>query len=204
LDGGPAGSPDATAPVDAAAEVVAPGQTNDAGLTAETSGPTCLWTADTSGTTAAGSSGDGSWLDATEALVKDGVESAADVGVPAKSRALLLGGYAFSIPSNATVRGIELAVSRRAADNRVGDESVQLLRAGTPFPASKAKGAWKGSPEQVVYGDMSDLWGATANAPAPSELATLGVSLQVEFTGASGESTAFIDAATLRVYYCVP
>lgn len=201
-----AGAADGATPSDASAATDAPGDaggpSTDAAPALDAKGPSCAWTSETTGTTAAGSFGDGSWLNAAAALAADGVEAAADVGKPAKSLPLILGGYTFAVPSNATVQGIELTVTRRAADGTVGDESVQLLRGGMPFPTSKAKGAWKSSTEKVVYGDKVDLWGASANAPTPSELSSLGVSIRVEHTAAIGDSTAFIDAATLRVYYC--
>jgi hypothetical protein len=132
---------------------------------------------------------------------EDGVEASVELGSATKSQTLLLQGFTFSVPSNATVQGIEVGVLRRTGKPSVGDESVQLLRNGVPMPSKKSKGSWSLDSELVVYGGQGELWGGVV---AASELDMLSVGLQVTSTNPLGNPSALVDGVTLRVYFCTP
>ncbi len=118
------------------------------------------------------------------------------------SKYLQTTGYGFSIPSDATILGIRVFVTKKASlASQVKDENVQLLKAGVIQSDNKANSAfWSTTDETITYGAVDDTWGTWT--PAQINATNFGVSLQVRNHVATAV-TASVDAITVEVTYSV-
>lgn len=115
--------------------------------------------------------------------------------------------YRFSVPTTATVCGIEVRIERNAAGLLIGssitDKNLYLMNAGTPVGSNYASATgWSGTNTIAVYGSNSDLWGTTWT-PAQINAPNFGVALSAEMKAglASLFLTANVDAVSITVYY---
>ncbi|MGE0371944.1 MAG: hypothetical protein AB7Q01_08660 [Gammaproteobacteria bacterium] len=110
-----------------------------------------------------------------------------------------------SIPSGATIDGIEVEVERsRSGGSSVTDERVRIVKAGTVGSTDKAVGtAWPTSDGSRTYGGAADLWGESW-AVADLEAADTGVALAVNLSAGFGTVTARIDRIRVTVHYTEP
>lgn len=70
-------------------------------------------------------------------------------------------GFGFSIPTSATIAGITVTLRRHTDSGVVVDNTVQLLKAGTPTGSNLASGAsWPLTGAYAYYGGVLVLWGA--------------------------------------------
>ncbi|MCA9590845.1 MAG: hypothetical protein KC657_36360 [Myxococcales bacterium] len=140
------------------------------------------------GTTASG------WFDADKALAPD-KQPAHSGGTTA---ALIVGGYGFTLPATATIRGISVEI-RRSAQGTVVDSSLVLSGADQsesrasplPWPTGNLTTYF-----DQTYGGPADLWGRAWTA-AEVTSASFGARLRVT---ASGDG--HVDAITITVHYC--
>lgn len=116
--------------------------------------------------------------------------------------------FGFSIPSNATVRGIKVDVERRASGNGVNfvqDERVSIVKSnGTVGSTNKGDTVtkWPTSDTYVSYGGDDDLWGETWAYSDINDV-DFGVVLSAELTQDT-TVTAFVDHIRITVYYTTP
>lgn len=116
-----------------------------------------------------------------------------------------------SIPSSATILGIQVSVVRHrtaGTDNStyIHDLSVKLTQSGTPVGIDHADTTsdWSvGTDETKLYGGQTDLWGASWT---PATLQSgFGVDIAVQGNGTTAGSqtppTAAIDFVLVRVFY---
>lgn len=114
--------------------------------------------------------------------------------------------FGFSIPSTATVCGIEVSVRKNAAGLIIGssitDKDVYIVKNGSLAGSNHAAGSWSGSNNWVTYGNSSDAWGTTWT-PADINSANFGITMSAQLnSGLAGLFlTANIDAVTITVYY---
>lgn len=119
-------------------------------------------------------------------------------------------GYGFSIPTGATIQGIEVQVHRykfTAKQGSVTDKLVQLLIGGALSGANRSKSAsWKNSnPGWVTFGGPTDLWGLTPTV-AQINASNFGVALQAHLStpagsGSSAQALAGVNSIQVTVYY---
>ncbi len=132
------------------------------------------------------------------------------------SETLQLRNFSASIPTGATIDGIEVSIHRTSSDpygNDAGvfDYTVQLVIAGTPSGTNKADTATKwpvndGSTfTEKLYGSSTDKWGLT---PTESQInaTDFGIDFRVRDNVANSGffSTAFaalVDAVRIKIYY---
>lgn len=115
--------------------------------------------------------------------------------------------FGFSIPSAATIDGIQVQVERVGTASPLTechDLNFHMVRGGviqTGEDNKAAAGAW-GTPETTVtYGGPSDLWGGSWT-PADINAVDFGFAMTCE--GGSGGTTAgegYVDHITITVYY---
>ena len=113
-------------------------------------------------------------------------------------------GFGFSIPANATIKGIEMRLRKMISNPlpNIKDSVVQLLKAGVPVGANLANNLqWPNTLTYVNYGDSTNLWG-TSWTPADINNANFGINLRVKNTDFA--QLAQYDHATLKVYYSLP
>ncbi len=109
-------------------------------------------------------------------------------------------GFGFSIPSGATIVGIEASVTRLGSGlpNETFDSVVKLLKAGAVTGSNRSAGAaWIAvSPQAATFGSPADLWGTTW---APSDVNSSGFGLAL---AASVFNFAQVfNPLTVTVYY---
>jgi hypothetical protein len=116
--------------------------------------------------------------------------------------------FGFSIPSNATILGIEAYIEKSNngyddSDSNLDDEDVYLLKAGAAAGSDKASTSdWDDSDEIFTYGDDDDLWGTTWT---PAEINATNFGLRIRADNDSGSNReARVDHMALRVYYRLP
>lgn len=118
--------------------------------------------------------------------------------------------FGFSIPTAATICGIEVNIEKSAIDllltAYIRDNSVRIIKNGSPDGDNMALNAvW---PEDVdansTYGNTNDLWG-TAWTPADINSTDFGVAISAQIRGLIGVfPAARINHISMTVYYLDP
>jgi hypothetical protein len=116
-------------------------------------------------------------------------------------------GFTFSIPSDASITGIQLSIERYTSGITapfIRDYEVKLLKNGSLVGDNKALTAsdWPTTVGVQSYGSASDLWGETWS-PADINASNFGAALMVfNANSNSGRTrTAYVDYMTITVYY---
>lgn len=120
-------------------------------------------------------------------------------------------GFGFSIPTAATICGIEVNVVR-SADNvllnlaKVVDYDVRVMKSGSPVGSNLADVTteWSSSEVTATYGGTNQLWGTTW-APADINSGNFGISFSAQIKGTiSLFPDARINYISMTVYYLDP
>lgn len=118
--------------------------------------------------------------------------------------------FGFSIPIDATIAGIEIIIARYSPTtdpNIIRDNSVRLLKSGSPVGTNKAITGtnWPNNTEGVgeaVYGNSTDLWGTTWT-PEEINSSDFGVELIATNIGYNAH-TASVDYIKITIYLAGP
>ena len=146
------------------------------------------------------------WSNPGNALVSDNARATVSLSAGgSSSEDLTATGFGFSIPSTATVVGVEVAVERRRTGGNTEDTSVRLVTASGPVGADKADTGtnWPTTDTVKTYGGAADAWSAGLT-PADVNGSGFGVRLSAENDGLLSSSTAEVDDVRVTVYYTVP
>ncbi|RYY85003.1 MAG: hypothetical protein EOO15_18085, partial [Chitinophagaceae bacterium] len=127
------------------------------------------------------------------------------------SQPLLATNFAFAIPANAIVHGIQASISRSRnnptfSSGEARDTSLRLLKAGTATGSNYALTGnnWTTTETVVNYGGSTDLWGTTWTA-ADVNASNFGLAFVANITqGLFASRTASVDYVQLAVTYTVP
>ena len=115
-------------------------------------------------------------------------------------------GYGFTIPTNATINGITLAVNREAdpASTLQTDNVISLVKGGVVTGSNLATTAvWPNTAFGIAtYGGPTNLWGTTW-LPSDINSASFGAALSVKSTSTSNR-TDQVDYMQITVTYTVP
>jgi hypothetical protein len=130
------------------------------------------------------------------------------LGTHATSEYLKGTNYGFSIPSNATIVGIQVTIRRKsssnAGGNSINDVTVSLIKDGLMTVANKASAAdWGTSFGTASYGSASDLWEASWT-PDDINANDFGVALSAYNQSGYSNRTATVDYMQITVTYTVP
>lgn len=152
-----------------------------------------------SGTTVAGPNP--AWTNPGNILVQDGVNATCSVPATGLSNFLQAKGFGFAIPGTATIYGILVTIVRAGA-SAIVDNSIQLLKAGTPTGSDKANttDAWPAILTSTNYGGANDLWGTTWT-PADINDANFGAELQASNPTPLVSKQASVDYVSITVTY---
>jgi hypothetical protein len=158
--------------------------------------------------TAAGSdnsnAGGYAWVNPGNAFSSNDVRAGAsvpgtDTGA-ALSHYLKLTKFGFSIPSDATIRGVVVEVEK-FSNLVVTDNEVKLVKNSVVSGNNKASGSnWPSVDTYVSYGGSSDLWGVTLT-PTDVNSDNFGVVCSANLPAGSGSRSAAIDHVRMTVYY---
>lgn len=113
--------------------------------------------------------------------------------------------FGFSIPSGATINGIEVRIERKQSafpDYYAYDSRLRIVKSdGTISTTDRADTStgWTTGDTQIVYGSSSDLWGETWSYTDIND-ADFGVAFSVQGSYIPAVN-AFVDAIDIKVYY---
>jgi Tfp pilus assembly protein PilX len=142
------------------------------------------------------------WTNSTNVFTSNNSYGTASVAASTQSANLDVTGFGFSIPSTATILGIQVDVERAAsATSAISDYDVFVLKGGssTGITDHAAGGTWVTSDSNRAYGNAGDLWGTTWT-PANINASNFGLRFKVQNTSASTR-TASVDDVDITVYY---
>lgn len=112
-------------------------------------------------------------------------------------------GYNFSIPSNATITGIALAVENHS-QRTINDFAAQLVKGGVIQPTNYATNTrFPAADAYTTYGGASDLWGGVWTV-ADINNANFGVAFAAQRGPYNSPDTAFVDHMPVTVTYTLP
>lgn len=151
------------------------------------------------------------WEDVNDALADDEVYAYADFisETNGYSYWLRLTNYGFTIPSGATIDGIEVRVKRCAQHaelntNYAYDSALYLRKASGQVGDNKASPThWQTTcaPDEVAYyGGSADLWGASWS-PSDINDSGFGVDLSCAYSGTEQWCHALVNVIEIKVYY---
>lgn len=107
--------------------------------------------------------------------------------------------FGFTIPTDATITGVTVAIERSSTVlNGTHDDSIKLVKGGTISGNEKATATqWPTSDGVATYGSATDLWGLTLT-PADINASTFGVAISAI---ADLASTAQVDYVSITIDY---
>lgn len=107
--------------------------------------------------------------------------------------------FNFGVPSDATITGITVSVTRHSTvGSTMNDSSVRLVKGGVISGNDKASAtSWGTGDATVTYGSSSDLWGLSLT-PTDVNISTFGVVINAT---AALAATVDIDSVLITVDY---
>ncbi|MDD5406016.1 MAG: hypothetical protein PHE73_03620 [Sulfurovaceae bacterium] len=149
--------------------------------------------------------GDGfTWSDFNSIRAKDGILATRNMlqGDTKKSATLLSLGYDFSsIPNNATIKGIEIQITRKSSGSRFQDVLVSLFNGITQKGINVAStNFWSSTLTTATYGGATNLLGWANITVSDLKSSDFGVGLSA-LNNSIYDSTAYLDSIQVKVYY---
>ncbi len=139
------------------------------------------------------------WSAVTNAVGLDGLSASVSVGgTSGASDRISTGNYGFSIPSNATILGIKVAVKAGGGSVSGSTMSVEILKADIPQEMKTDSPYFRGT----SFGSSSDLW-STTWLPSDINASTFGATFRATDSNFS-TSTYTVDDIAIGVYYTTP
>lgn len=151
------------------------------------------------------SAGNSAWSSTGNIFSNDSsFASTASIAEGNTSKYLVASDFGFSIPSNATISGIEVLIDRKALNaSRIKDYEILLIdTGGVQYGNNKADTGtyWPttAAGESVTYGASNDVWGASIDY-ADVNASTFGVAIRA--AASSGASVAYVDYVKVTIHY---
>lgn len=145
------------------------------------------------------------WTNPSNVGATDGVYASVVVAAAGSSGLLYGDGFnggagGWTIPSGATIVGVQLAIVRHCGAGGIKDLTVRLLKGGSPTGSNYAATAtaWPTTDGSAIYGGSSDLWGTTLT---PSDVNAGNFGLVLAVTAPGSGDTAYVDSFELTIYY---
>ena len=156
----------------------------------------------TSGTTYPGTASGSSWTNASNATASDDTYATEAVFSGTSSGTISLTNFGFSIPTNATITGIEVFVeSLRSAGSATIRPRCFLVFNGTQVGFEKGGTAVLTSEATQTLGAYNDTWNAKLT-PDKINASTFGV--DVRFLSLTGSATISLDSVAIAIHYSFP
>ncbi len=147
--------------------------------------------------------GSRAWSSPNNAMASDNFYATASISSIASSNYLICSGYNISIPSDAIINGITVAIERKTSATTVRDLLVRVVKGQVIQAAERATTTSYPTIDTVEnHGGASDLWGTTWQASDfnPSDF---GVAFAAKTTNSTNR-TVSIDRITVTVDYSPP
>lgn len=144
-----------------------------------------------------------SWSNPNRAFTNDG--QYATTNTSNAQQAFIYGTNGLSVPANATITGIELAVEAKSSDNNGCQVDAELSSNGTTYTATASSAGLSSTDTVYTMGGNGNLWGRSWT-PADFNTSNFAVRLENIDPGfnCSNGSTLSVDQVQTRVYYTVP
>jgi len=145
--------------------------------------------------------GDGNaWGNLSNITTSDDQYAACSIAKNEASDYLNATNFGFSIPSTATIQGIEVQIELKSdTADTTSDQTIQLLVNGSRSGDNKAiSDSYPTSDTTRNYGGTADTWGLNLT-PADVNSTDFGISIQSYSSG--GASTAYIDYVAIQITY---
>lgn len=126
-------------------------------------------------------------------------------GTPLTTYYLTVTNFNFSIPSNATVAGIEVNVEgkKSLAQDTGRFSNVKLILSGSISGTSQSSSQELATSDSITtFGSSSNLWGNTLT-PAVVNASNFGVGVSMFISPSDVNTTVSLDHITMKVYYAV-
>ncbi len=146
------------------------------------------------------------WSSPSNALASDGVYSSASLGRNKYSDFLTVSGFGFTIPSDATINGIQADIEKYADNSNISDYEVEAYN---PISASYSANlgtttSWPSTDTNVTYGGTTNLWG-TSWTPAAIDSSSFSINISaINNTSANKTYNAYVDYISVTIYYSQP
>ena len=145
------------------------------------------------------------WTNPQNSTASDNIYTTALLYTGQDPGALASTNFGFSIPSDATINGIEVKVERKqqslGSNGSFTDSMACLVINGSPnFNANRAViwTAWSTAEEIKTFGSATDLWGLTLT---PALINNTGFGFYLRPIKAIGKAVASVDYISMTVYY---
>ena len=139
------------------------------------------------------------WTSPENAALQDAIYTGADLGPDSSTQDLQARNFGFSIPSTATINGIEFVV-RLKTDGTTKDQSVKFVKAGTAVGTDFSRGPgvnWPITDTDITFGGPTQLAGVSWT---PADINNTDFGINISALGAA-IGTAYIDYISAKVYY---
>jgi len=155
-----------------------------------------------------GISGDRAWTDPSNVLIDDSSYATTTIG-SGQSEYLYVWDFGFSIPSGATIDGVEVRLWRyAAAANVVYDSDVRLIDKSAAVALDwligndgSLAGYWPTSDQYATHGGASDTWGLDSSTLNESLVNSSDFGFAVSVDEDPGNSTAYVTRVQVRIHY---
>ena len=143
------------------------------------------------------------WANASNVYASDDSKATAVLTVTDLiSHCLVATGFGFTLPTNAVVSGILVAVERVSAVGDVTDAAVRIVKGGSIGSTDRSSVAlWPGSDDYASYGSSTDLWGESWTS-AQVNAADFGVAVSGKTAALGGVIS--IDHIRITVTFTIP
>lgn len=166
-----------------------------AGGVASTAGPSA------GGTFSSGGSGI-AWTSPGNAISQNAIYASVTLNPVEVSQNLQARNFGFSIPSTATINGIEfVVVLKYTGPNNMIDNSIKFVKAGTAVGTDFSRGSgvsWPTADTAITFGGSTELAGVSWT---PSDINNTNFGINVSATPFASGSTGVIDYISAKVYY---
>ncbi|MES2748778.1 MAG: hypothetical protein V4606_00050 [Patescibacteria group bacterium] len=154
------------------------------------------------------STGTIAWTNPGNGTSSDDVRATLTTSSTTASRYLLFSNYGFTIPTDATITGIDAyieGVRTGGSAGEVRDSFIRLFKAGTAIGNNLASTTRNWDTVEVVtkYGSSTNLWGTTWT-PAEINAHNFGVGISIAGSAVGSNRIANIDHVIMQVYYTMP
>ena len=122
-----------------------------------------------------------------------------------KSSYLTASGFNFSVPTNATITGLEVSYTRAKLTGSSAINGSISLTGVIGSPTVQVDNGWPGTLTPLTVGFSAYLWGLTTLTPAIVNSSSFGALIQAQATGAPGNGgTGSVENVYMKVYYSTP
>lgn len=160
------------------------------------------WVSAGLGQSIAKSGGATHWSTPTQVYTSNNSYAEADLLEEGLSHWLRTTTYGFSIPTVATIDGIEARFEKRAETaSTIRDWDTKIVKAGSEQGSDYGQSYWPTSDTYVVYGGSTDLWGLTWT-PTDINASNFGVSISARNYDIDPRY-AVVDHVQIKIYYTI-